>query len=280
MKISERTISRLSEIISGQNQLSQYRSGPDLVRFFNEFGRNDIYGSGFPSRVGYTEGCIRDFNETPILKEIILSALDPRDYMDQELFDNKTKDHKLLEVSIAVRYVNDFLLFDGYEIVPKGNTFYIKDNKVGEIIFEHELDCEKVSHSFISEQIDKCRTKIGVEDFDGAITNARSLVEGVLTFIEKECDAKCPEYDGDLQKLYKRVQKHLNLSPDQPEIDDTLKQTLRGFISIIIGLAGLSNKMGDRHVRKYKPSKHHATLIVNSAMTFCNFIFDTYAYQK
>jgi hypothetical protein len=38
--------------------------------------------------------------------------------------------------------------------------------------------------------------------------------------------------------------------------------------------------MGDRHVREYKPAEHHATLIVNAAMTFSNLIFDTYAYQR
>ena len=76
------------------------------------------------------------------------------------------------------------------------------------------------------------------------------------------------------------VQKNLNLSPENPKISNSLKQTLTGFISIIGGLAGLSNKMGDRHVREYKPAAHHAALIVNAAMTFSNFIFDTYAYQR
>jgi hypothetical protein len=37
--------------------------------------------------------------------------------------------------------------------------------------------------------------------------------------------------------------------------------------------------MGDRHAREYKPAAHHAALIVNAAMTFSSFIFDSYAYQ-
>jgi len=100
-------------------------------------------------------------------------------------------------------------------------------------------------------------------------------VEAVLTAI-----ATAPDYDGDLPKLYKRVQGHLNLSPESPKISESLKQTLRCFISIIGRLSGLSNKMGDRHVREYKPAAHHAVLIVNAAMTFSNFIFDTYGYQR
>jgi len=143
-----------------------------------------------------------------------------------------------------------------------------------------ELEPSHLSNAFIMEQIEKCRTKMSQGDYDGAITNVRSLVEAVLAAIEKEFDPNAPDYDGDLPKLYKRVQKHLNLSPENPKISNSLKQTLTGFISIIGGLSGLSNKMGDRHVRDYKPAAHHAALIVNAAMTFSNFIFDTYAYQR
>jgi hypothetical protein len=76
------------------------------------------------------------------------------------------------------------------------------------------------------------------------------------------------------------VQKHLNLSPENPNISNSLKRMLTGFISIIGGLSHLSNTMGDRHVREYKPAAHHAVLIVNAAMTFSNFIFDTCTYQR
>jgi integrase len=44
MKISERTIKRLGEIITGDKALSPYRSGPKLVSFFNDFGTNHAYG--------------------------------------------------------------------------------------------------------------------------------------------------------------------------------------------------------------------------------------------
>jgi len=44
MKISERTISALGHIVTGNSGISPYNSGPQLVRFFNEFGANDAYG--------------------------------------------------------------------------------------------------------------------------------------------------------------------------------------------------------------------------------------------
>jgi Abortive infection C-terminus len=280
MKISERTIKRLGEIITGDKALSPYRSGPKLVTFFNDLGTNHTYGQGFPSRWTFAEDCLRQFNDTPILKRIILSALDPRDFMGATVYDKASQQNKPASVQDALTYLNEFLAYDGYEVVPHGKSYDVVDRTRGEIVVDVKLEPSHLSRAFIVEQIEKCRTKMGQGDYDGAITNARSLVEAVLAAIEKECDISPPAYDGDLPKLYKRVQKHLNLSPENPGINNSLKQTLTGFVSIICGLSGLSNKMGDRHVREYKPAEHHATLIVNAAMTFSNFIFDTYAYQK
>jgi hypothetical protein len=63
-------------------------------------------------------------------------------------------------------------------------------------------------------------------------------------------------------------------------LDNTLNQILRGLNSVVVGIAALSNQMGDRHSRTYKPQEHHAHLIVNSAFTLCEFIIGTYEYQK
>jgi hypothetical protein len=280
MKLSERSIKRVAEIITGDKGLSPYRSGPKLVSFFNDFGCDHTYGQGFPSRWMFAEERIREFNGTATMKKIILSALDPRDFMGITVVDKQTQQSKPLNLQDALTYLNEFLAYDGYEIVPHGKSHDVIDKTRGEIVVDVKLEPTHLSHAFIMEQIEKCRTKTSQGDYDGAITNARSLVEAVLMAIEKEFDAGAPDYDGDLPKLYKRVQKHLNLSPGNPKISDSLKQTLTGFISIIGGLSGLSNKMGDRHAREYKPAAHHAALIVNAAMTFSNFIFDTYAYQR
>lgn len=281
MKISERSIKRLGEIITGDKLLSAYRSGPQLVRFFNELGFNEQYGQGFGSRWNFAEQKIREWNDTPGLRQIILSALDPRDYMGVTAHDQSSGEHLPVKIENAVDYLNDFLSFDGYEIVRNGSTFVVVVKQRGEIMLDVKLELNHLSHAFIVEQIEKCRNKIASGDYDGAITNARSLVEAVLTAMESEFDPSPPEYDGDLQRLYKRVSRHLNLSEEGSQVvDDNLKQIMRGFVNIIAGLAGISNKMGDRHARRYKPASHHAQLIVNSAMTLCSFAFDTREYQN
>ena len=132
---------------------------------------------------------------------------------------------------------------------------------------------------FIDEQIQKCDRKIMEGDFDGAITNARSLLEGVLIEMERQLDLSQPSYDGDLPKLFKRVQALLNLDPSRKDVNDTIRQILVGLTSIVMGLAGLRNKMSDAHAVSYKPQKHHAKFAVNSAKTAADFIFETFNHQ-
>lgn len=281
MRISERTIKRLGEIITGDKRLSAYRSGPQLVRFFNDLGFNDQYGRDFGSRWSFTEQKIRDWNDTPNLRKIVVAAFDPRDFMGATIYDQASGEHTPVSIEAALTYVNEFLSFDGYEVVKNGMAYAVADRQRGEVVLDVKLEPDHLSHAFILEQVDKCRTKVATGDFDGAITNARSLVEAVLTAIEMELDPSPPEYDGDVQRLYKRVAKHLNLSEEGSQVvDDNLKQVMRGFVNIVGGIAGISNKMGDRHVRRYKPAAHHAGLVVNAAMTFCSFIFDTFEYQR
>jgi hypothetical protein len=269
VKLSEQTISALGSIITGDGGRSPYRTGPQLVSFFNQFGSNDTHESGFPSRWYYAEEKLREFNDTSAIKDILVAALDPRHFLPTKL-----------DINVAVEHLNQFLEFDNYELRPlgKGWDVYKLNGSLIELSHPYENSIE-LTHIFIDEQIKKCDKKLGEGDFDGAITNARSLVEAVLSAIEKEFDPNPPEYDGNLPKLYKRVQKHLNLSPGQESLAECLRQILSGLTSIVSGLATLRNTMSDSHVISYKPLEYHAKLAVNSAKTLCDFLFETKKYQ-
>lgn len=271
MKVSARTITAIGRIVTGDEGLSPYRSGPNLVRLFNDFGANETYGQGFPSRWNFAEDRLRDLNDSPAFAALVCEVLDPREFLDTEEF----------QVDKACEYVNKRLCYDGHEIVIDNGVAKIRSLQGASVECKHPFDgSQEDGHLFIDEQISKSEKKIAEGDYDGAITNARSLLEAVLTELESQLDEDAPTYDGDLIKLYRRVQKLLNLESSRPDINGPLKQVLGGLASIISGIAGLSNRMGDRHVRSYKPSKHHALLIVNSAKTLTNFLFETKQHQK
>jgi len=133
MKISERTVKRLGKIITGDEGLSPYRGGPKLVSFFNECGTNHTYGQGFPSRWMFAEDCIRQFSDTPTMKKVILSAVDPRDFMGATVFDKETKQEKPANLQDAMTYLNEFLAFDGYEIVPHAKATMSSTKRAGRL---------------------------------------------------------------------------------------------------------------------------------------------------
>jgi hypothetical protein len=276
LTLSARSITALQKLITGDNikagvpSLAPYRGGPALVNFFNEFAGNDSYGPGFPSRWKYTEDKLQSQNGTNELTAIVEAALEPDHFFDTPF--------PLVD---AVEYLNRYLDRDGYRIVVSGKRCRVETSTGLTVAAESVLPVrDPLSQEFIREQTDKCDKKVADGDYDGAITNARSLVEAVLYEIEGRLDDGRQPYDGDLQKLYKRTQKLLNLDPEKGDLADSLKMVLRGLSSIVAGLAPLRNKMGDAHVRTYKPDRHHAKLAVNSAKTLTDFLIDTLEYQE
>ncbi|MDA0558323.1 abortive infection family protein [Burkholderia pseudomallei] len=272
MKISEYTVEFLGNLIAGDMDGTPYRSGPQLVKFFNGFGGRDVYpaSGGFPTRRIYAQDKLRELNGSSTLRQVISSALDPRAFMKNEL-----------ALEPIVEKVNDNLKHDGYEIVKDGLAFKVRELSAGSVKLSAPAQVShELSQLAIDENIRKCEEKLVDGDFSGAITNARSLVESVLIGIEKEFDGQAPEYDGNMQALYKRVQKLLHLEPDRKDISDSLRQILSGLVSVVAGLAAVRNKMGDAHATSYRPSRHHAKLAVHAAVTLSDFLFESKNYQQ
>ena len=266
MKITERTIKFLGKTLCGDNGILPYKKGHELVEFFVGFGTNDEYGEGFPSRWQYTEDKVREFNNSITLRYIIENSVDPRDLM-----------HSLQSTSEIINSINNFLKFDGYELRKVGEFYKIHDIKG---VLVEPVTLKRLSHQFIQEQIRKCESKIEQNDFNGAITNARSLVEAVMIEIIELNNGKEIKNDGKIENLYKQVKKILNLSIDPKLMPTTIVQILSGLESITGGLAGLSNNLGDRHANKFNTKKHHAKLAVNTSMTLVEFLLDSMEYQK
>jgi len=274
MKVSKLTITALQKVITGDEieegrSLGSYPSGPELIDFFNQFGFDEVYAQGFPSRWFYTETKLVELNGSEQFPLVVEQALDPRHYIGTKF-----------NLNDAAQYLTEFLELDGFQLRKVGKTYVIQKVGVDTISFDHAFtESGKTNIDFINEQISKCTEKMNSCDYDGAITNARSFLEAVLLEIENKISGVSSKYNGDLPKLYKRVQKLINLEPDRKDIADSLKQVLRGFVNIVNGLAPLRNKMSDAHVREHRPQMHHAKLVINSVCTVATFFLESIEYQ-
>lgn len=199
MKLSDKSIEALEELIDGDGDLTPYKSGPELVDFFEDYGFEDEYGQGFPSRWYYTQENLIKLNGSDALKELIENFCHPINFLDTDF-----------DIGEAVDRLNSYLKFDGYRLEKFGEEYKViktEDNlvEIEEVAF---LNSGEVNRKFIQEQISKSKRKIGQEDYDGAITNARSLLETILTGIEDKLVKEPTEYDGKLNRLFNRVRKN------------------------------------------------------------------------
>lgn len=264
MKVSKMTIKHLSTIINGDCGYTPYLSGSNLVELFNHHGFRDVYESGFPSRWLYVEEKIKKLNGSIELAKVIEEIIDPRSFYGTKL-----------KAPRAIEKINELISYDGYKVIEKGEKYKIV-NVEGVDIEPESL--EKYENDFLSDQIKKCDDKILEGDFDGAITNARTLAETVIVDILSKCDPEY-KYKGDLTSGYGRIKKLLKLDPSDKNYPDSIKQILSGLISIINGIANMRNEMSDAHTRRYKPEKHHSKLAVNCSKTLSEFLIDTLGKQ-
>ena len=78
MILQSKSLEKLRLLI---NEETEYRSGRQLVQFFNELGFNDSYGQGFPSRWAYTDERLAKINGTPELDKCIKKLFSPVNFI-------------------------------------------------------------------------------------------------------------------------------------------------------------------------------------------------------
>jgi Abortive infection C-terminus len=144
----------------------------------------------------------------------------------------------------------------------------------------HAPSLVQLSEESIQEHVNKARHKIVNGDAAGAIANAYTLVEEFLKQLLRKTGAAINESEGDIRALYKFVAIPMNLAPKNDSLETHLKTILEGLQRQISGLFEVANKASDRHARRYNPAPHHAKLAVNVAFTLCEFLLESYEYQK
>ena len=107
MILQKKTLEKLRNLI---NEDTEYRSGPNLIKFFSQLGFNDTYGQGFPSRWIYTDSRLEQINGTPEIDKCIKILFAPVNFVGH--FDKL--DH-------LINDFNQYLAFDKWQ-VTRQNT--------------------------------------------------------------------------------------------------------------------------------------------------------------
>jgi len=278
MRLSAKTIERLVEIITGNTEKSPYRSGPQLIEFFRDFGERDLYGQGFPSPATYAQEKLRKFNGTETMEKIVSAAFD---FFDEDGCNPEEQ----------AEAFNRLLVRDGHRLVLEYRSGWMEGDRYVEANPYFEVQpvlpaaivpegLVAISHNAVNEQISKANKRIATGDYAGAIASSYTLTEHLLKLILREAEVSFNENEGDIRALYKLVREPLNLNPGGESIASPLKPILDGFQKLVAGLYEISNKASDRHARRYNPAAHHAKLAVNAAFALCEFLVESRDYQR
>jgi hypothetical protein len=275
LTLPEKLIDQLVGVITGNSRKSPYRSGPELVDFFNQFGANDLYGSGFPSRHVYCRDKLSQFNGTETMERIVCLAFDffdPLFNSENEAF-QFNKSFSSLGFRLALDHAQGWM--HGGEYIEGEPFFKIVDAGRPTIAPPAFLP----NGNSLSEHTEKARRRIVDQDYSGAITSSYTLIEEFLKLSLREDNIEFKESEGDIRKLYKLLATSRGLDADA-NTPEPLKPMLSGLSVLISGFFEMANKMGDRHAPTYKASAHHARLTVNLAYSFCEFLLESREHQK
>ena len=266
MKFSKTAYEILARLICDEDRKYLYRTRNELERLF--YGNcNDLYNiPNDLNRKDYTVYCLMNIID---IEKIFTEITDYRIFKE-----NGKETAKNL-----VAEINDVLMIENYQLKPQNNGLYKLEQANKHSIVKSELhkDITVLSSEYISEHLTKMEKKIKDKDFSGAITNSKSLIEQIIRDL---CNKLEVEFiDNDLGKAFKNIQIKMNLNPKNYELDG-FKKILNGLVNIVTGIAEIRNKASDSHSTIYEPLEHHAVLCVNASITFSNFIFSSYIYQK
>lgn len=263
MQIAEIGLQKLVALICDDTRKYRYRTKQDLVSLF--------YGNLIDNKENF------DF-ENNSRKNICLYLLrNVKDYdkLFKEICDSRNFTPKELQ-NEYIKELNYILSIDNIEIIKNDNniiTLKIIDNIIESSLNNYSI----LTIEYIEENIKKAKKKISNNDFSGAITNSRTLLEQIIRDLCSELNI---EYDDkNLKKGFNTLKNKLNLNPEKYE-NDSFKKIISGLFSCIDGISEVRNKFSDSHSRIYNPSKHHAKLCVNSVLTLSEFLVESYLYQK
>ena len=106
MILTPKSLEKLRLLI---NEETEYRSGPQLVQFFNSLGFNDSYGQGFPSRWVFTDEKLKAINGSPEIDKCIRAVLSPANFIG-----------RINDLDNHITEFNKYIAFDKWKVTRNG----------------------------------------------------------------------------------------------------------------------------------------------------------------
>lgn len=261
-----------------------YLRGPDLCSILTQFGRPTAYPmkGGALSRWQYMEILLIHASERGKESELLNFLFDKVNFHDRLKY-IEDKEEKLTAykkiVSEVISKINGELALSDKTLCQRAGRYYVVDEAQKNSIQYTAL--KVIDSKYIHDLKERIEIDLNQGFYDSVITKSRTLIEEVLVYIidNKRIDAKC---SGDILKMYRNVKDALNMNQNN-NYDKRINSLLSGLEKVIQAITEWRNAQSDAHgvgEKRLNIRKHEAILVVNSAITFSEYIYSVFEHQK
>lgn len=267
------------EELDGSRVAMPYLSGPQLCELSQKFGCFQEYYWGNSKKTNLSRWLYLDNLLKYLIAEKRVSEL--LSYMmDKERFLTILRPLKTVDeienryqyiIKSVLEKINSILYFGGHELYILSNQYIIR--KIGTKVELEAPNLKIINRDYIKNLSERANKNIEENDFDSAITKARTILEETFCYVIEE-KGEIPSDSGNINKLYKQVKDLYNMHADK-EMDLRINMLLSGLEKIVSGIAEMRNSVSDSHglgIKRINILSYHATLAVNSAVTMAEFI--------
>ncbi len=256
-----------------------YLSGPKLVEICNIFGLSRKYGS--ESRWVYLDELLEYSIANDRCDELL------RYLFDRDKFRDLLKLRTPEDISNAYEYtlqavinrINVALYLGRHELQCIQGHYYVVE--VGKKPVIEATNIKLINLSYVQGLRERCTEDFISGNYDSVITKSRTMIEEVLIFI-LESNKVPVESKGDLNRIYNQVKGIYNMRQDKG-YDGRVNSLLSGLEKIVQSVAEMRNINSDSHGvgrNRIAIKESEARLVMNSAVTFSEYILDIYKNHK
>jgi hypothetical protein len=151
MYLNDKTLEKLRILL---NEETEYRSGPQLVEFFNKLGFSETYQwGGAPSRWIYTDERLKAINGKPELDQCIKNLFNPINFIS-----------RITELDTFIAEFNKYLAFDDWNVVRNGKEITFKRTNTIDALNETK-EGKITENEFINKEFTEISIeKLGIAD--------------------------------------------------------------------------------------------------------------------
>lgn len=275
------------ELISRRtrSEFQEYLVSTTLRQIEHYFDNHDIPFTQLPSEKlpsGQRRGLVAnyyasvDWADPKDVRKVLLVYTDILRDLDDSSNSWNPDFNKAWTEKLIKSLVRDGFQYQNGKIITVGQTTHFED-------LENATDLLDKGH--FQEYTERIKKSID-EDPGLAIGSTKELVEATLKTILKELGTPA-EKDNDIPTLLKKVQKALDLVPD--DVDDAkkgadiIKILLSNLGQVVVKLAELRNLYGTGHGKDRKRkglNERHARLAVGAGVSLSTFLLETFDLKR